>query len=479
MGLKRDPKRTGCIHDRLGFGCGQYCFSAQIQSRTALTSSRAAKRELIKCSLLYLCILISLVNSQSIKLRARTNCHHHQPSSSSHESHNENNNNNNNNNQAPLSKPHDYEQFKQKPTPETLPASQAKPCNDCLAIPLLAIVGNKQLSGFLIPPPQTRPKPNPNPTRQYQSAYEAQQRGHHYEQADYEPASISQLEPHSDDKCPMVGPLTVCDQIDSYPADIILNKLNNAKKVLKQTYFNIDSLFSDEREHSSEPFDEQTVKVHNNKGSAQLQMNSSSPADRTKAMIVGSGYEEVDVNRARNYNKQDPRWHRMDSFLGGERRQNRDADDDFVRLVEQQGISISEKRPNEEEAPPAISATDSNLASKILAPEERENYEPREELSAASSQFKSRSGSGSNQRRSSKSRVSKRQVSVQVSSGRPDPESAASDEQTSPTPICRAKSIYISPRAAVSSSQTDRRINKTAVYSMSTLMIPLDTHLLL
>lgn len=67
-------------------------------------------------------------------------------------------------------------------------------------------------------------------------------------------------EPKSDEHCPMTGPLTVCDRIGSYPADVILDKLVNARRLFKQhstsarSGFNLDSLFSDERRHSSEPF---------------------------------------------------------------------------------------------------------------------------------------------------------------------------------------------------------------------------------
>lgn len=153
-------------------------------------------------------------------------------------------------------------------------------CDDCLAIPLVAIMGNKQVNGFIIRPAASLRHPgNSNINHQQQSP----DGGIHYGQVSgqyqqaarpnysaYAPPSTtshvssppapsssgrSPLEPKSDDKCPMTGPLTVCDQIGSYPADVILNKLEVVKKSLGLTYFNIDSLFSDERDHLSEPFD--------------------------------------------------------------------------------------------------------------------------------------------------------------------------------------------------------------------------------
>lgn len=92
--------------------------------------------------------------------------------------------------------------------------------------------------------------------KQYGDNYRRSAEGLHQHQHQQHHDHHNSLEPKSDDHCPMTGPSTVCDQINSYPADVILDKLENAKRMLKQSHFNLDSLFSDERDHSSEPFDE-------------------------------------------------------------------------------------------------------------------------------------------------------------------------------------------------------------------------------
>lgn len=164
-------------------------------------------------------------------------------------------------------------------------AQSAPPlCNDCLAIPLIAIMGNgKQVNGFIIQSTQKQQHQQQNNLHQQQQAHEhrsqLQTRQHHVNQqgsahgysAAYErpyvhlpveqTTATPKLEPKSDIKCPMNGSLTVCDQIDSYPAEVILHKLEVAKKRLGHATFNIDSLFTDERDNSGEPFDDQATSI--------------------------------------------------------------------------------------------------------------------------------------------------------------------------------------------------------------------------
>lgn len=157
-------------------------------------------------------------------------------------------------------------------------------CADCLAIPLVALVGGRQINGFIVRQaslhaPLPRAKFNPAtpadghdrepssggvPSRVINNhnnrPHQEQLMGERSPSpaADYsrpKPYHTNPFEPKSDAQCPMAGHVTVCDQIGSYPADVILHKLHNLERALYRSHFNIDSFFSDESDNLSDPFE--------------------------------------------------------------------------------------------------------------------------------------------------------------------------------------------------------------------------------
>lgn len=267
-------------------------------------------------------------------------------------------------------------------------------CRDCLAIPLVTIMGNnKRVNGFIIPPtirkrttlfegPEKRLTSsemighyNNNEQQQQQQQHVREYNGYNSEQfaqqlknyhlkVNYDInkppyivqhiSKVNHLEPHSDENCPMTGTLTVCDQINSYPADIILNKLNGVKKVLKQSYFNIDSLFSDERDHSSEPFED--IMSSNNIVRNKIKFNSTSTnsaAANSRRTTFDSREGKVRPKKVNidyistqnwDHNDNNQNYHQnRESTIQGIARELGDGGgrEDFVDLVEKKAFSLS------------------------------------------------------------------------------------------------------------------------------------------
>lgn len=129
------------------------------------------------------------------------------------------------------------------------PGKRVAACQGCLAIPLISVdtsSGAKQLNGFILSPSHQVNR------RRTIDAHDDRYQSYASPEQHYQP--LNPLRPHSSAQCPMKGLLTVCQDIGHYPADLILNKLERSRRILKQSYFNIDSLFSDERDHLGEPF---------------------------------------------------------------------------------------------------------------------------------------------------------------------------------------------------------------------------------
>lgn len=264
---------------------------------------------------------------------------------------------------------HRQHQFNSKPNER--PHQSTTTCRDCLAIPLVAVMGSKQVNGFIIPPIRRRTSVNVNENGERMTSYEnqankqtsgydslqfAQHLKNYYQKEHDSFHNHRRFEPQSDENCPMTGTLTVCDQISSYPADIILNKLDSAKKVLKQSYFNIDSLFSDERDHSSEPF-EDLMSSNNVFGKGKRLKSTSMTVDNSRTLKFESGGEKVGQKKE---GKRDYASSTRDSYD-----QNHDHDnhsyrqsraitsspfqgilnsEDFVDLVERRAFSLSMAR---------------------------------------------------------------------------------------------------------------------------------------
>jgi len=242
-------------------------------------------------------------------------------------------------------------------------------CTDCLAIPLVTVMGDKHFSGFLVPPftkPQTSEQYQLQHHQQPQLAYHQKQYSAHESSHLPVQRDAHPLVPKSDEKCPMTGPLTVCDQINSYPADVILNKLESAKRLLKQSEFNLDSLFSDERDHSSEPFE------LNQQSSAQINGTNRDSAGNSNLMPdrrgqqahrggpnanIGSSvvdqwnsehqkYDEaggrsVEPIRSHNQERVSANRHRYNREIGQQDTSGRvAAADDFIALVERSAFRI-------------------------------------------------------------------------------------------------------------------------------------------
>jgi len=94
--------------------------------------------------------------------------------------------------------------------------------------------------------------------------------------------------PRSDWRCPMRGPITVCDQIAHYPADVILERLETAQKQLGKSYFNIESFFSDERDHLAEPFASELDSGNGNGNGRNLSSQTAPQTERDPQRAGGS-----------------------------------------------------------------------------------------------------------------------------------------------------------------------------------------------
>ena len=219
---------------------------------------------------------------------------------------------------------------------------------DCLAIPMIAKLenGEHRVSGFLLHSAgpylaaayagkqAARRKQREN-AKQHQTAAArwndagdpSTSTAHYYSAAPAtgHPAAYSGrrkfnaiLAPRSDEKCPMTGALTVCDQIGSYPADVILGKLEIAKRA--RTFFNIDSFFSDERDHLAEPFKDAPPpqpQPHHRKMNGQLNITTARRRGADIDLRYGppgqyqyaGGADEASVGHttlANNYNERQP-----------------------------------------------------------------------------------------------------------------------------------------------------------------------------
>lgn len=319
-------------------------------------------------------------------------------------------------------------------TSGTLAAAKQDCAPDCLASPLVAIVDRQRLDAYLLSGSQ----------RKHTRAHLGGAAGSrhleypvgvgklHYGTSSLatplhnkRPAYLGPLDLHtpdhmssrsvqsakrlkSDENCPMTGPMTLCDQIDSYPAELILSKLAAVKEALRWSSFNLDSLFTDEREHSSEPFNE-TLSSPASDRSSQHRANASASPGRPN------------IDRALG------QWQRHGQTGDSGRRTYRSAMAEFVDLVERRAIKLD------------------GSGSQTQA-----GYLRRARRQAGSSMPSSAF--------SSSSQVSSA-VQVLASAGSQaeleDPERAATFADSNPLPsftepICRVRSIYISPRAAVS-----------------------------
>lgn len=248
--------------------------------------------------------------------------------------------------------------------------SREEPCQDCLAIPLLAIMTNRQVNnGFQIhrrdqqefsqETNEKMVKKIEDGQNNHHNAYGQRNYAHDnysnysnynnygpYEQEEEYDNKQQRIEddndlfwwPHSDENCPMTGPLTVCEQINSYPADEILHKVHRAKEALKHSYFNIDSLFSDEREHSNEPFEDDSQFNNNNKQQGEIELKP------PNGVIIGenSSYPSSSLSyEPSRHETHDTHVHHPNHYI----RNNRElaAADEFVDLVEKQAIRLDSK----------------------------------------------------------------------------------------------------------------------------------------
>lgn len=264
-----------------------------------------------------------------------------------------------------------------------------------LAIPLVSLVGRKRLTGFLIRAPgegvgaQRRPLDYGCGNRQRQTSIqrEATIDRKSTEQGSLSASDRATVALKSDEKCSMTGPMTVCDSVDGYPTELILRKLTVAKNALRSSNFNLDSLFSDERDHSNDPFDDPPGR----------QLNTSKPNHETNIDRMPSPHL---LSQAKPEAE-----HHPSSYRSGEA--------EFVDLVERRAIRL-----------------DSGRAYLRRARRQIDSNQP---------------ASGASVRVSSGTPFSGPEF------GQPDVELVAALGQSPVEPICRARSIYITPRAAVSS----------------------------
>lgn len=353
-------------------------------------------------------------------------------------------------------------------------------------------MGNKQLNGFLIPQHHKRPvsarqgnhlkvSPNYHTNANYQAATSIKDPPVLYGYTNE--SQQMNLKPRSDEKCPMVKPMTVCDEINSYPADIILRKLDQARKVLKQADFNLNSLFSDEREHSSDPFDD----------SPQVNNNSTPSMGPSPAVASNGKHPQMEYHQSimdppqglSNYvSKRSSDRYNPDTSPRYPQPTYESNTDDFVDIVEKQAISIESRSPSGDKF---LDLADNKSTSDTLAG--RASLSRASHITVGALKYLSKThppdpnqqSSGDNELLASKTsslaqpndnlttrlrglspysathiaRRSRRQISARVSAsqqdGSVDPErvAASADAPNQVTPVCRAKSIYISPRAAV------------------------------
>lgn len=177
------------------------------------------------------------------------------------------------------------------------------------------------------------------------------------------------FEPKSDEKCPMTGTLTLCDDINSYPAEIILHKLESAKKALKQGYFNLDSLFSDERDHLSDPFDDDADKSSTRSASSNPPFSANNSPQSTNSTQIYYKHQHqqqqpylhhststnthlpptphVYHNINNNYNNERAFNRLLRQDTGSRSSASRNArlvSDEFVDLVERRAISLKQQQ---------------------------------------------------------------------------------------------------------------------------------------
>lgn len=325
---------------------------------------------------LYINLFILLASSQVLYRRNESN-----NGSSSSSSYNDNNSNNINHANCNHRLPNElsrqqrqlhYRQHHYGPNLNERPHHSRATCRDCLAIPMVAVTDSEHINGFITPPiiRQTSGTMNENKQRLTNQAHQANQqissydalnlaqnlKNYYVREHDFHNHHHS-FEPKSDENCPMTGILTVCDQINPYPADIILNRLDSAKKVLKQSYFNIDSLFSDERDHLSEPF-EDLMGPSNVLGKSKRLKPTSGNVGSSRTTRFESGGEKVGKKKVNDdymsttldsydqNNNHDDRNYRqgraITSFRGT-------PNEDFVDLVEKRAFSLSEAKLEKQE----------------------------------------------------------------------------------------------------------------------------------
>lgn len=284
--------------------------------------------------------------------------------------------------------------------------------------------------------------------------------------------------PHSDAYCPMRGPLTVCDQIAAYPADVILERLQSAQNQLGKSYFNIQSFFSDERDHLSEPFGAELAEglaaargqrartkdartqpplAHRaSQTSAGWQANNQSLPYGRQSHALGANYVPINGNqliavRGRS-GAAGGRAAEQTSAAGG--------GDEFLQLVERNGIPAAvERRQQQGHAQPQLLLAGEQWAGSSGRRRKRQAGDrsgqrtagggeaaataPRDKQAAALQRF-ARQAAAAGETSSAEAETAE--------NGAQDGQPSGTGQVSAPgeQPVCRAKSIYISPRAAVS-----------------------------
>lgn len=317
---------------------------------------------------------------------------------------------------------------------------------NCLAIPLVTIMGHKRLDGFLLSGSQRKPVSANLAHVGSASEYPAGAGWIHYigdasssssssskapsalynkrppylntldlpmsDHMSTRPPHLVEL-PRSDEKCPMTGPMTVCDQIGSYPAELILSKLASVKEILRSSNFNLDSMFTDEREHSSDPFEDIS--------SSSPSINETRQQHRPASLISSPVHPNIDRIPLHPANQREQ----------PTRRNYRSSMAEFVDLVERSAIRLDSSRrpPSAAYLKRARRQLDSvvSLSSTASSSSSMSTPKPNVQVLAAAG-FQSGSSQAEPQ----------------------DPERVTSFAGPTPEPICRARSTYISPRAAVS-----------------------------